>query len=108
MDFNELKTQIKNAGANTVRTDNDDYMEVVVKKDNLVKVIAVLESLLGKAVWPSKDKLVKEAQKMVDNLGGLRKGQTLFFSDKDGLALFAMLWPWQDGEKTTVKTGKVL
>jgi len=106
MDFVALKAEIKNAGLNTVRTDNDNYMEAVVKKETVVKVTQTLENLLGKPVWPSKDRLAKETKQLVDSLGGLRKDQTLFFLNKDGVSLFAMLWPWQDGEKVTLKMGK--
>jgi hypothetical protein len=33
-------------------------------------------------------------------------GQTLYYSKQPDCALFAMFWPWSDGEHTTVKAGK--
>lgn len=106
MEFSEIKSEVKNAGLDNTRADNEDYFEAVVKKDSIDKVVQALEGKLGKAVWPSKERLSKEADKLVRNFGGLRKGQTLFFLNKDGISLFAMLWPWQDGERITVKLGK--
>lgn len=106
MDFAAIKTEIKNIELDTMRADNDDYLEVVFKRGSMDKVISSLENLLGKAVWPSKERLSKDAQRIADNFGGLRKGQTLFFASREGVCVFAMLWPWQDGERITLKMGK--
>jgi hypothetical protein len=107
MEFDKVKSGIKNIGLNTTRVDTGDYFEAVVNKDSLDKVVQVLESLLGKAVWPSQNKPPKEAGKVVGNFGGLRKDQTLFFLNENGVSLFAMLWPWQNGEEITIKIVKI-
>lgn len=106
MEFNEITTEVKNIGLDNTRIDNEGYFEAVVKKDSVGKVAQVLEGILGKPAWPAKCKLSKETNKMLKNYGGLRKGQTLFFLSKGGISLFAMLWPWRDGERITVKIGK--
>ena len=106
MEFDKIKAEVKNIGLDTPRADNDDYFEAIVKKDSIDKAMQVLEGLLGKAVWPSPNKVPKDAEKIVKNFGGLRKGQTLFFLSENGVSLFAMLWPWQDGERITIKMGK--
>lgn len=105
MDFNAIKSEIKKMGLDTIRTDNDYYMESVFKKDSLDKMTAVLENIFGKAVWPSKEKMPHVAQKAADDYGGLRKGQTLFFTRAEDISIFAMLWPWQDGAHITLKLG---
>ncbi|MDP3790892.1 MAG: hypothetical protein Q8R38_02485 [Candidatus Omnitrophota bacterium] len=106
MDFVSMKTQIKNAGLDNIRTDNDDYLEAVIKRESIDNIIQALESVFGKPAWPSKDKLSSPVQKLVNDYGGLRKGQTLFSINGDGVLVFAMLWPWQDGERITLKMGK--
>lgn len=107
MELDNLKTGIKGVGLDNIRADNVDYFEAVVKKESIEKIAGTIKSILGEAVWPSQDKLSKDIQKMVDKFGGLRKGQTLFFLSKDGVSLFAMLWPWQDGERITIKIGMI-
>lgn len=106
MEFEKIKRDLENIGLDNKRVDNDDYIEAVVKKESIGKIMQVLEGTLGKPVWPSQNKLPKDADKIVKNFGGLRHGQTFFFLSKDGSLLFAMLWPWQDGERITVKIGK--
>jgi len=43
---------------------------------------------------------------MIEEFGGIRPGQTLYFWNEGKDAVFAMLWPWQDGYHTTVKIGR--
>lgn len=107
MEFDKIRAEVKNVGLDNMRADNDSYFEAVIKKDSVNKVSQVLEGSLGKAVWPSQNKIPKEAQTTVKNFGGLRKGQTLYFFSENGVSLFAMLWPWQDGERITVKMGRI-
>lgn len=106
MEFEKIKAEIENIGLDNKRADNGDYFEAVVKKESIGKIMRFLEGTLGNPVWPSQNKLPRDADKIVKNFGGLRKDQTLFFLNKDGASLFAMLWPWQDGERITVKIGK--
>ena len=42
-------------------------------------------------------------QETVNNFGGIMPGQTLYFKGEGVDSIFAMLWPWQDGVRTTVK-----
>ena len=37
------------------------------------------------------------------NYGGIQKQQTLYYKDRDGVADCAMIWPWNDGSRSTVK-----
>ena len=107
MEFTEIKAQIRNLSPDSIRVDDDCYLEAVFNKESIGRVMKALEEILGKPLRPSQDKIPGDTQKLIDGFGGLRKGQTLFFSNKDGVSLFAMLWPWQDGENTTIKLGKV-
>ena len=107
MEFDKLKTEIKNVGLDMTRSDNEDYFEAVIKKARLEELVRVLEDNLGPTAWPSPHKLSKEAQIALKNFGGIRKGQTLYFSNDGAHQIFAMLWPWQDNERVTIKAGKV-
>ena len=106
MEFHKLKTEIKNTDPDTTRIDNDDYFEVVVKKSCLDTVIRILEKVFGMPTWPSRDKLSKEIEELIKTAGGVRRGQTLYFLNKEGVSMFALLWPWQDGERITIKIAR--
>jgi hypothetical protein len=45
-------------------------------------------------------------QKVIDDFGGIMAGQTLYFTKQADGVIFAMLWPWQDGIRITLKAGK--
>ena len=59
MDFAEIKTLIKGSGLDAARADNDDYLEVVVKKESIGRVMQSLQEALGQPAWPSKIKMPK-------------------------------------------------
>jgi hypothetical protein len=107
MDFGKIRDHIKNFKLDISRADNDVYFEVVIRKEVLAEVIGALEDFFGTAAWPSGSRLSVDAEKIIKNFGGIREGQTLFFADKGGVRMFAMLWPWQDGERITIKIGKI-
>lgn len=107
MEFNKLKTELKSAGLDTLRIDNEDYFEAVVKSSDLDVIVRILEGVFGPPAWPSRNKLSKEVEGLIKNAGGLRKSQTLYLLNKEGRSVFAMLWPWQDGERITVKIAYV-
>lgn len=107
MEFNKLKTELKNIELDTTRMDNENYFEVVIKKERLNEIIPIVERILGPTAWPSCSKLSKDTEKLIKNFGGLRKGQMLYLLCKDGFSIFAMLWPWQDNERVTIKIAKV-
>lgn len=103
MQFEELKKEIRDFGIKTVRTDENNYFEAVVTKDRLGELSQKLESEFGRPVWPSPDKLSDKAFEIVENFGGIREGQTLYFFQEKGFYIFAMLWPWSDGVNITLK-----
>lgn len=107
MEFNKIKAEVKKIEMDIMRIDNDTYFEAVVGHTRLEDIIRVLESIFGAPAWPSTNKLLKDIERLIKNVGGLREGQTLYFLNKDGYSAFAMLWPWQDGERITIKIAKV-
>ena len=106
VEFKQLKAEVKIAELDSIRTETEDYFETVIKNSCLKSLTQILEKSFGPPVWPSRNKLSIEAEKIVKNFGSLRKGQTLYFSTHEGSTVFAMLWPWQDNEKVTIKMGK--
>lgn len=108
MEFDEIKTEVKKARPDTTRIDDDKYFEAVIARARLEETTRVLETIFGAPVWPSKNKLSKDTERLIKNVGGLRKGQTLYCMNNGNECLaFAMLWPWQDGERITIKISRV-
>lgn len=103
MEFNRIKEDVKSINFEATRTDCDNYFEAVVVKEEMSKLNESLKKLLGEPAWPSKNRLAFKVQEAIDGFGGIMPGQTLYFKNEGGNSIFAMLWPWQDGVRTTVK-----
>ncbi len=106
MDFNALKIELKALSFDTLRRDEDVYFEAVIVKPELEKLNAVLEKSFGPPAWRGvKDKLTPEMTGAISEFGGVIAGQTLYFWRDGQSRIFAMLWPWQDHQHITLKTG---
>jgi len=105
MRFEELIKELRKTVFVTVREDSSDYFEAVISKSDLSNLSLSLEKFFGLAVWPSKDSLSEEAEKLAGEFGGIRPGQVLYFRKQNNETAFAMLWPWQDETQITVKIG---
>ncbi|MEI6631062.1 MAG: hypothetical protein WCL25_00400 [bacterium] len=104
MKFEQLRKTVKEVGFETSRADNENYLEIVIVKDKLSELILRLDNLFG----PPQNQSSPQAQKAIKEFGGIIKGQTLYFWHEDSSFIFAMLWPWQDGEHITIKMAKGL
>lgn len=108
MEFDKIKAEVRKMELDMTRMDNENYFEAVIGHARLEGVVRVLEGIFGVPILPSDKKLLKDAKKLIKSAGGLRKGQTLYFLNNESeCSAFAMLWPWQDGERTTIKISKI-
>ena len=103
MQFSEIKEEVKSVDFEATRTDCDNYFEAVVVKNELAKLGERLSKFFGEPAWPSKNRLSYQMQEAVKAFGGIMPGQTLYFKNQGNEEIFAMLWPWQDGVRTTIK-----
>lgn len=103
MEFSAIKDAVKNLGFEALRADKDDYFEAVFIREGIAKLNESLKNLLGEPVWPSNDKLTLQVQEAISGFGGIHEGQTLYFRNEGAGVIFAMLWPWSDGQHTTIK-----
>lgn len=103
MDFSVIRKDMKLFSFETLRTDCDNFFEGVIVGQELDKLNGQLKSLLGDPVYPSPNRLAHKVRQTVDGLGGLMPGQTLYYKDLGTDSILAMLWPWKDGQRTTVK-----
>ncbi len=103
MQFSEVREEVKSLEFEALRTDCDNYFEGVVVKEELTKLSERLQKFFGLPAWPSKSRLSYQMEETVKAFGGIMPGQTLYFKNDGNDTIFAMLWPWQDGVRTTVK-----
>jgi hypothetical protein len=103
MQFEELKNEIKKVPLDTLRCDADNNFEAVVVKEELKKLKERLEKFFGTPAYPSQHSLSFPMRQTLDGFGGIQPGQTLYFWNKGQETIFAMLWPWKDGKRTTLK-----
>jgi hypothetical protein len=102
MQFQELKTTVKDIGVETSRHEDDNYLEVVIVKDKLTELIVRLDRVFGSA----QERPSSRAKDVIKGFGGIIEGQILYFLHEGDSFIFAMLWPWQDGEHITLKMGR--
>jgi len=103
MQFSDLKEKVKSIGFDELRTERDNYFEAVIVKDKVRRLVPRLKGFFGSPVWPSRNRLPLQIEETIKDFGGIMTGQTLYFRQGNRDIVFAMLWPWKDGEHTTVK-----
>jgi len=103
MDFKAIRQDMKKFNFETLRMDCDNFFEGVIVSQELAKLHGQLKSSLGDPVYPPPNRLAHKVRQAVDDLGGVMPGQTLYYKDLGLEGILAMLWPWKDGQRTTVK-----
>ncbi|MDD5561975.1 MAG: hypothetical protein PHT50_07635 [Candidatus Omnitrophica bacterium] len=103
MDFSSLRKNIKTFNFEALRTDCDNFFEGVIIQQELDKLNKQLKIDMGEPVFPSKNRLPYKLQETVNGLGGIMPGQTLYYKVSATDSILAMLWPWKDGQRTTIK-----
>ncbi len=71
----------------------------------------VVEEALGKPAKPEGEEIPAELQDnpLIETIGGLRKGQTLYLQNLGGeLTFYLAYWPWSGGARFTIKLGVFL
>ena len=103
MDFDAIRRDMKEFSFETLRNDCDNFFEGVIFQQEIDKLKVQLGNLFGEPVYPSKNRLALNVRKTVDGLGGIMPGQVLYHKSLGTENIIAMLWPWKDGQHTTVK-----
>ena len=103
MDFKAFREKISQLGVCEERSFSDNYIEVVFFTIDTDKWNNLLSEALGQALKPAGAAPTAEAQALTKDCGGIFANQTLFKKDFAQVSVMAMLWPWQDGEHTTLK-----
>ena len=103
MNFNELTGALKNIPFDEKRKEFEGYFEFVLLKQELLRLYPVLEKYFGVPFKPAGVAPSRKAQDYAKQYGGIQKQQTLYYRERAGLSSCAMVWPWNDGSRATVK-----
>ena len=103
MTFEEMLERIQTVPCEEKRTAEKDYCEVVVAKPHLAPATSVLESYFGRPLKPEGEQASAEAARHAGPHGGVHGNQTLYFHQSEKTSELALLWPWGDGSKVTLK-----
>lgn len=103
MIFDELLNTIKKIQCEETRVVEADYMEVVVSEPVMEEVSAILCSYFGQPLKPAGKSPCLLAQSYSKPYGGIQRQQTLYVLKREKGAELALLWPWDNGQGTTVK-----
>lgn len=103
MDFAELRKEIKEKlPVEEWRFELHDFCEFVIKTEHAEKLAKIFEAHFG----PKKDlqhEMSPEIQTVANRWGGVRKNQQLYLHAGPAGNEIALLWPWCDGSKISVK-----
>ncbi len=103
MDFLELRREIKEKlPVDEWRFELHDFCEFVIKAEHVGQLAKIFEAHFG----PRQDLqhgVTPEVQAVTDRWGGVRKNQQLYLHNGNSGKEIALLWPWCDGTKISVK-----
>ena len=104
--FEELVEQLQQVPFDEVRRKYEGYLEFVLPSHHLTLLYPVFEKYFGVPFKPAGISPTREAEDRAKRYGGIRTQQTLYFIQRGGLAHCAMIWPWADGSRVTVKVAQ--
>ena len=103
MTFPELLAEVKKIKHEELRAQSEDYLEVVIAKDTLEPLHKILTAYFGSPFKPEGQAPSGEASRRAKPYGGIRKDQTMYFRQDGDHSECALLWPWGNGIRITVK-----
>ena len=103
MTFQELVGKLKQIPCDEVRKESDGYYEFVISSRHLTHLYPIFEDYFGVPFKPSGITPSDKAKDVAKNYGGIQKQQTLYYFHREGLSNCAMIWPWGDRSRATVK-----
>ena len=103
MNFSDVVKRLKKIPFDEIRREQSDYFEFVVSTRYLIHLYPILEDYYGVPFKPSGIQPTQKAQDVTKNYGGIQQQQTLYYKKTDDVTDCAMIWPWNDGSRSTVK-----
>lgn len=102
----EILGDLRTITVDETRRVDADYAELVIPAAGWPECWKRLRAALGDPVKPLDQKPTAEQDKRASPWGGVRKNQILFEAQVDGRPLVCLIWPWEGGERYTVKLAR--
>ena len=106
MTFSELVRDLKKIPFDEIRKEADGYFELVISTRHLTHLYPILENYYGVPFKPPGLAPSQEARDVARNYGGIYTQQTLYYLKRGEISDCAMIWPWNDGQRATVKMAR--
>ena len=103
MNLSELIENVKKIERDSIRDDQVNRLELVVQVARLPEINSMLTSFFGPPKKPAGEQPSGDTKKVTERYGGILKDQTLYSKAESGNSYLAMIWPWQDKARATVK-----
>ena len=103
MTLNEILIRVRGLKVHEVRSENDDYYEIVIYNEEIDKWSEALSSVLGPARKPKGVEPSDADLELTKASGGIWVNQTLFEKKFQSGTVVAKFWPWEDNIHTTLK-----
>jgi hypothetical protein len=103
MTFQDFLTEIKTLRIEELRAQREEYFEAVISKADLNSLHKILTAYFGPPLKPEGQGPSGEANRRAEPYGGIRKDQTMYFRQDGDHSECALLWPWGNGIRITVK-----
>lgn len=103
MEIKEIIERCKEFEVFQQRKVNDNYAEIVMYTEGILKWSMIFNEILGIPVSPAGFNPTPEDTQITKDYGGIFAEQTLYKKDFPENTIIAMFWPWQDGKRITVK-----
>jgi len=101
--FQKLVESLSGLQVEENRVQSANYRELVFFVRDTKLWTERISVFLGAPVKEPGTKPAAEHGSLTKAHGGIAANQTLFHARVEGVAIIAMYWPWQDGERTTLK-----
>ena len=101
--FEEVARKAKKISHEQTRRESEEYLEMVMFQNTLKELEQVLEGHFGSALKAAGQEVEEDVERITNNHGGIAREQILYHASRDHMRQLAMVWPWQDGKRMTVK-----
>ena len=104
--YDELLSEIDKVPVHEKRIEQPLMREFVIPFDSITPLHLTLQRFFGEEFKAPGENPTMVDKKRAAPWGGIRQDQTLYYTEDQGYANCAMLWPWQEGRLCTVKLAR--
>ncbi len=101
--IDEVMRKAKKIEHEQTRRESEDYLEMVMFQRSMKDLGQLFDDYFGPALKPSGEEPQDDAEQLTNRYGGIARDQILYHTLRDSMRHLAMVWPWADGKRMTVK-----